>query len=114
MPKPLDGKFYGVIHRHKDHAVEPPDSWILFVARDNALIPTLKFYKEECRRIGADQSQLVAIDELIFRVAQWRSEHPDQCKFRMCTLVNWLGEVTFGNRHRKIPKAQAACREGKG
>ncbi len=80
MPAPLDGKFYGVIHRHKDNAVEPPDSWIVFVARDNALLPTLEFYRAECQRIGAGAAQVEAVGTLIHKVREWRENHPEQCK----------------------------------
>lgn len=80
MPAPLDGKFYGIIHRHKDNAIEPPDSWMVFVARDNALLPTLEFYRKECQLAGAATAQLLAVDELIERVRRWRLAHPEQCK----------------------------------
>jgi len=80
MPAKLDGKFYGVILREKDNAVEPPDSWIVFVARDNALLATLQFYKDECARLGAKEAQLTAVDELIKRVEAWRIAHPERCK----------------------------------
>jgi hypothetical protein len=80
MHRQLDGKFYGIIHRNKDNAVEPPDSWIVFVARDNALLPTLKFYRQECARIGAGNTQLAAVDELIERVAKWREANPGKLK----------------------------------
>jgi hypothetical protein len=80
MPKPLDGKFYGTIFRHKDNQIEPPDSWIVFVARDDALLPTLQFYYEECERIGAEPAQLNAIHALIKKVAMWRQANPGKLK----------------------------------
>lgn len=76
----LDGKFYGIVHRRKDNQIEPPDSWMVFVARDNALLPTLLFYRQECQRLGCQDEQLFAIDELIRRVEQWRLDNPDKCK----------------------------------
>lgn len=80
MAQPLDGKFSGIIHRNKDGRFEPPDSWMVFVARDNCLLPTLQFYYEECERQGAGSAQLASLSKLINRVRQWRFEHPDQCK----------------------------------
>jgi hypothetical protein len=80
MGSALDGKFYGVIHRHKDNQIEPPDSWIVFVACDNALLPTLNFYYGECKRLGAEMPQLSAVAELINRVEKWRYDHPEQLK----------------------------------
>lgn len=80
MLPPLDTKFYGIIHRAKDHRVEPPDGYMVFVARDNALLPTLEFYRKECERQGAEQPHLLAIDTLIGRICAWREKHPEQCK----------------------------------
>lgn len=80
MPKPLDGKFYGVVVRHKDNQIEPPDGWMVFVARDNALPDTLKFYKGKCIELGAGHEQIAAIDVLISRVAEWRTKNPDKLK----------------------------------
>ena len=80
MIEKLDGKFHGEIFRNKDNRVEPVDSWIVFVARDNALIPTLEFYYHECKRQGAALPQLEAINELIQRVNKWRNSNPEKCK----------------------------------
>ena len=80
MAQPLDGKFSGVVHRNKDGRFEPPDSWMVFVARDNCLLPTLGFYREECIRQGAGPNQVASLDALIQRVKKWREAHPDQCK----------------------------------
>lgn len=81
MPRPpLDGKFHGTVFRHKDNQLEPPDGWIVFVARDNALIPTLQFYRDECRRLGAGKDQIAAITTLIQRVGKWREDNPDKLK----------------------------------
>ncbi len=80
MPAPLDGKFYGTIFRHRDNQIEPPDGWIAFVARDDALPATLRFYKEECNRLGAGMRQLSAVQKLIEKVDIWREDHPNQTK----------------------------------
>lgn len=80
MPQNLDGKFYGIIHRRKDNQIEPPDSWMVFVARDNALPATLSFYYDQCKNLGCDQDQLDAIQELIRRVEQWRLDNPTRLK----------------------------------
>lgn len=80
MPKPLDGKFYGLLYRQRDNQLEPPDGWMVFVARDNALPATLDFYRAECKRLGADVLQLAAIDNLRDAVMSWRERHPTLCK----------------------------------
>jgi hypothetical protein len=80
MRTKLDGKFHGVIVKNKDGSIVPQDEWIVFLAKDDALLPTLKFYEKECERIGAQPEQLKAISELIERVAIWRRENMDKCK----------------------------------
>jgi hypothetical protein len=76
----LDGKFHGVIARDRDGQIVPPDQYVVFLARDNAFLPTLKFYYDECDRQGAAIEQLEAISRLIIRVEKWRKENPDLCK----------------------------------
>lgn len=80
MPQSLDGKFYGAIFRHKDNQIEPPDSWMVFVARDNALPATLRFYVEECERLGCEPIQIEAVGRLIRKVDEWRAANPDKIK----------------------------------
>lgn len=76
----LDGKFYGRIYREKDGTEVPPDEFIVFLAKDRALIPTLNFYLGECEALGCESAQLVAVKELIARADQWQLSHLDQMK----------------------------------
>lgn len=75
MPQTLDGKFFGLIFRQKDNTIVPPSEFVVFLAKDRAFLPTLRFYKEECQRIGAETPQLEAIDALIGRVEAWQREN---------------------------------------
>lgn len=72
----LDGKFAGSIHRVGDGEEIQPDQFVVFLAKDNAFLPTLRFYREECERIGAGLEQLLAVDRLIGRVELWRQNNP--------------------------------------
>ena len=76
----LDGKFRGTIYRHTDNLVLPPDEWVVFLAKDNAFPATLRFYRQECERIGADAEQLAAVDRLIARVDAWRENNKTKLK----------------------------------
>jgi hypothetical protein len=76
----LDTKFLGVIVENGDSTLVPADQWMVFVAKDNAVPATLKFYEEECIRQGAEQAQIDAVRALRIRVASWRAEHPELCK----------------------------------
>jgi hypothetical protein len=76
----LDGKFHGIIARDLDGAHVPPDQFIVFLAKDNALPATLEVYYQECKRIGAEREQLDAIERLQTRVRNWRAANPDKCK----------------------------------
>lgn len=53
---------------------------IVFLAKDNALLPTLEFYYQQCRILGVAKPQLDGIDLLIKRVKKWREANPDRCK----------------------------------
>lgn len=80
MSQKLDGKFHGLIAKNKDGSVVPQDQWMVFLAKDNAVPATLLFYEEECKRQGAAQAQLDAVEEMRMRVLAWREAHPDLCK----------------------------------
>ncbi len=76
----LDGKFRGTIYRDTDGKVVGDDEWVVFLAKDNAFLPTLHFYWRECQRIGADKEQIAAVARLIERVEKWREENPGLLK----------------------------------
>lgn len=76
----LDQKFHGVLIKNKDGTVVPPDQWMVFLAKDNAFPATLKFYRQECERLGAAPEQLVAVDGIIERLSKWREENKSLCK----------------------------------
>lgn len=80
MSTKLDGKFHGTIAKNKDQSIVPQDQWVVFLAKDNAFPATLDFYREECSRQGAGVDQLVAVDEMIERLKQWRNDNPHLCK----------------------------------
>jgi hypothetical protein len=76
----LDRNFTGIIVKNKDGSIVPHDEYIVFLAKDNAFLPTLGFYRKECARLGADNTQLTAIDTLIDAVLDWREKNPERCK----------------------------------
>lgn len=76
----LDRKFDGVIFKVKDGSIVPPDQYIVFLAKDDAFLPTLRFYRAQCQQCGADDNQLQAVDEAIRRVEAWREANPALCK----------------------------------
>lgn len=76
----LDGKFYGRIFREEDNTEVSADSFIVFLAKDRALIPTLEFYRTQCELLGCDIAQLAAVNDLLCRVQRWQSDHPEQMK----------------------------------
>jgi hypothetical protein len=53
----------------------PVEESILFRAKDRALLPTLKFYAEECERIGASEEHVEVIQDLIDRVFEFQKEN---------------------------------------
>lgn len=80
MVKKLDSKFSGVIYKDTDGSIVPADQFIVFLAKDNAVPRMLKFYYDECVRIGAAEPQLEGIKELVERTMEWRRNHPEMCK----------------------------------
>ena len=87
----LDAKFSGVIFKVKDGTIVSDDQYMVFLAKDNAFLPTLKFYRDECARIGADKEQLAAVDRTIARVIDWRNANILSCKVPDATGENLVG-----------------------
>jgi hypothetical protein len=58
----------------------PDDEWILFRAKDNALLPTLHYYLNKCRELECPIEHRIAIADLINRVVSWRHANIDKCK----------------------------------
>lgn len=79
LPK-LDAKFYAAVHKVKDGTSVPDDQWMIFLAKDDAFPPTLRYYLEECRRLGADQEHLESVERTIRRLDDWRAANADKCK----------------------------------
>lgn len=80
MTQPLDRKVIGVLHKTKNGEYISPDEYVVFLAKDNAFPPTLAFYIEECKRIGADERQIASAVDLLERVNKWRLAHKDRLK----------------------------------
>jgi len=102
MAERLDGKFKGTIVKCKNNQLVPPDQYMIFLAKDNAFPATLRFYRDECERVGASPEQVKAADVMIERVEKWRAKYPDLCK----TPDVLPGEIQFddsGDRVENVP-----------
>lgn len=76
----LDAKFSGVIFKVKDGSIVTDDQYMVFLAKDEAFFNTLKFYRDECIRLGADQEQIQSVNRGIDRLMTWRKENRDRLK----------------------------------
>lgn len=76
----LDAKFSGVIIKAKDASIVPPDEYIVFLAKDDALPATLEFYENECQRLGASMEQIATVRQMRSRLAFWRERNPQRCR----------------------------------
>lgn len=80
MKNKFDQKAYGQVRKAKDDTVIPESTWMLFVLKDDAFPATLRFYRSECVRLGADAEQIAAVDRAIIEMDEWRAANPDLCK----------------------------------
>lgn len=78
--KKLDAKFDGVVIKAKDGTIVPPDQYMVFLAKDDAVPETLRFYEGECARQGAAREQVEAVHDMRMRVLAWRKANPELCK----------------------------------
>ena len=76
----LDAKFSGVIFKVKDGSIVPDDEYMVFLAKDQAFLPTLKFYREQCVKLRADEEHIEAVDRTIDRLITWRENNQHRLK----------------------------------
>lgn len=76
----MDSKVHGTLIKNKDGREIPEDEFIVFRPADNACLQMLGYYRGLLGDQDAAPEQLSAVDQLIVRVAEWRTEHPERCK----------------------------------
>lgn len=77
----IDRKFrFLAVNPCKQGVIYTEADGMLLLAKDDACVPTLNFYYDECVRLGADELQLKGIKGLISRVENWRLDNPEKCK----------------------------------
>lgn len=69
----LDAKFYGVIVKAKDRSILADDEYVVFLAKNTAFANILPAYLAECRDLGCDEEQIIAVSQMIERLREWRS-----------------------------------------
>ena len=67
------------LRKSKNSHIVGDDEFVVFLAKDNAFPATLRFYRDECVRQGADRTQVESVDALIDRLDAWRDLHPNLC-----------------------------------
>lgn len=72
-------KYKGEIFKN-DGTLVPEDEWIVFMAKDLALVPTLIAYLNNCSNLGCDEKYLREIVELTIKVMKFQKNNIDKCK----------------------------------
>ena len=80
MAEPIERKYKFIAIGQEHGSIHDENDAFVFLAKDKAAPATLKFYWEECQRLGSAPRQLVAIALLRERVERYQAEHPDQVK----------------------------------
>jgi hypothetical protein len=80
MIKKLDQKFYGTIFKAKDDTEVSQAEWIVFLAKDDAFALTLPTYLENCIKLGCDEAQIAAVEQLMKNVDAVRAINPRRNK----------------------------------
>lgn len=86
----IDRKFKFIAVNPCNGNVYTEDNAVVFCAKDQALIPTLSAYRDECKKIGCGNEHLESIDLLIGRILEFQQEEvkkPDtdtNCEIDRC------------------------------
>ena len=74
----IDGKYtFLAINKCTGNSFDQTEG-ICFRVHDAALPVILKKYIEECRKLGADEGQILGCEKLLERVIKWQSENPSK------------------------------------
>ncbi len=76
----LDRKFIFRATKTKDATSVTQKEAIIFLAKDNLLVPTLTYYKELCEKSGVSDVQIKGVELLINRIINWRKSNPNKLK----------------------------------
>ncbi len=76
----IDRKFEIHARSRTSGATYTEEEAVLFLARDTAFALTLPTYLENCKKVGAGEDQIKAVELLIERVANYRKANPDKIK----------------------------------
>jgi hypothetical protein len=77
----LDRKFTINAKKIKDGNTVTESEAVLFLAKDNLIVPMLHAYLSLCRRNPVNDAQIKGVELLIARVEKWRSANTSLCKF---------------------------------
>ena len=79
----IDGKYTIHAKNVEKRTLFTHENAMLFLARDAALIPTLKFYQNECAMLGSGQAHLDSIDKLLGRITEFQAAGHENHSYRI-------------------------------
>ena len=93
--KTIDRKFvFTAVNPVNRHIYSEKDA-IVFCAKDMAVIPMLKAYRDECVALGCNREHIVSIDMLIGRVEEFQvnieGRVPDTVGFEIQRCIGGVG-----------------------
>lgn len=78
--EPVERKFAFAAIGLEHGTTHSQDCAVLFLAKDRAFPAVLRFYRNECERIGAGMAQLLGVDLLLERVERYQAANPQLVK----------------------------------
>lgn len=75
----MDQKYKGEVFKNNGTPV-PEDEWIVFRAKDLALVETLEAYHCICTKLYCPNEHLDGIIRLKDRVVEFQNNNPERCK----------------------------------
>lgn len=74
----IDRKFRFIAVNPANGKIYTEKAAMVFVAKDAALLPTLRAYYHECKLLGCDENHMESIRLLLGRVVSFQGEHGSQ------------------------------------
>lgn len=93
----IDRKFEITARCREHNHLYDENHGVLFLAKDRALVNTLRAYRAECLMLGAAEAQILGIELLIDRVMRYQAANPEVLKVADVDEAPGAGPITQPN-----------------
>jgi hypothetical protein len=81
-------KYHGIIAKTSTGQIIPPDDYLIFMKKDDAVPAMLTTYYEKCNELGCDDDHLEWVADQVYNLRHWREQNAD--RYTMTVQHVWV------------------------